>query len=107
MEKDKKISFQKINIDGTKYKTLYTKKYADRKSYVPEDPRLVKAFIPGTIIKISVRRGRKVEEGDDILVLEAMKMQNQIKAQVSGKVKKINVKKGQMVSKNHVMIELE
>lgn len=106
-EEVKKPDFAKLNIDEVKYKTLLTNKYKNRKPYVPADPKLVKAFIPGTIVKINVRRGRKVEEGDDLIVLEAMKMQNQIKAHMAGKIKKVNVKKGQMVPKNFVMIEFE
>jgi biotin carboxyl carrier protein len=106
-EEEKKAEFEKLNIDEVIYETLLTEKFKNRKVYAPANPKLVKSFIPGTILKILVRRGRKVEEGDDLLVLEAMKMQNQIKAPISGKISKINVKKGQMVSKNFVMIEFE
>jgi len=106
-EEEKNPELVKLNIDEVKYDTLLTAKFKNRIPYAPIDPKLVKAFIPGTIVKINVRRGRKVEEGDDLLVLEAMKMQNQIKANISGKIKKINVKKGQMVPKNFVMIEFE
>ena len=105
-DEENKIEFSRINIDGVKYDTLLTKKYDNRKPYKPNNPKLVRAFLPGTIVKINVRRGRKVEEGDNLVVLEAMKMQNRIIAPVDGKVKKINVKKGQIVAKNFVMIEL-
>lgn len=106
-EENNEINLSKVNVDGIFYETLYTKKYANRKAFKPYDPKLIKAFIPGSILKLNVRRGRKVEVGDNLLILEAMKMQNQIKAPIAGKVKKVNVKKGQMVSKNFVMIELE
>ncbi len=106
-DEENKIEFSSINIDGVNYDTLLTKKYANRKPYEPNNPKLVRAFLPGTIIKINVRRGRKVEAGDNLVVLEAMKMQNRILAPIDGKVKKINVKKGQMVAKNFVMIEME
>lgn len=106
-EEENKKEFSKLNVDGVMYTTNLNKSFENRKSYEPYNPKLIKAFIPGSILKLNVRRGRKVEEGDDLLVLEAMKMQNQIKAPIAGKVKKINVKKGQMVSKNFVMIELE
>lgn len=106
-DEENKIEYSELNIDGVKYSTLLTKSFKNRQSFSPYNPKLIKAFIPGSILKLNVRRGRKVEEGDDLLVLEAMKMQNQIKSPIAGKVKKINVKKGQMVSKNFVMIELE
>jgi len=106
-DEENKIEFSSINIDGVKYDTLLTKKFANRKPYEPNNPKLVRAFLPGTIVKINTRRGRKVEEGDDLVILETMKMQNRIIAPCDGKVKKINVKKGQMVTKNFVMIELE
>ena len=106
-EEENKAKFEKLNIDEVTYDTLLTEKFRNRINYAPANPKMVKAFIPGTIVKILVRRGRKVEEGDDLLVLEAMKMQNQITAPMSGKISKINVKKGQMVSKNFVMIEFE
>jgi biotin carboxyl carrier protein len=103
----KKTKYSKLNIDEVKYDTLLTDKYKNRQTYSPANPKLIKAFIPGTIVKISVRKGRNVEEGEDLLVLEAMKMQNQVKSPIAGKIKKVNVKKGQMVPKNFVMIEFE
>lgn len=106
-EEIKELDLVKLNVDGVYYKTHLTKKFAQRKSFTPHDPKLIKAFIPGSILKLNTRRGRKVATGDDLLVLEAMKMQNQIKSPIDGKVKKINVKKGQMVAKDFVMIELE
>ncbi len=96
-----------FELDGVEYKTLLTKKFRNRKKYVKWDPKKVEAQIPGTIVKVLVRRGRKVETGDNLIILEAMKMQSVIQAQADGKVKKIHVKKGQMVSKNQVLIELE
>ena len=107
MEEEKNVEYSRLNVDGVFYDTLFTKKYENKKPFKTHDPKLIKAFIPGSILKLNVRRGRRVEVGDDLLVLEAMKMQNQIKAPIAGKVKKVNVKKGQMVSKNFVMIELE
>lgn len=99
--------FEKLNVDGMEYDTTLTSKFKNRKSYVPANHKLIRAFIPGTIVKVSTKRGRKVEEGDDLLVLDAMKMLNKITAPFDGKIKAVNVKKGQMVSKNFVMIEFE
>jgi biotin carboxyl carrier protein len=96
-----------FELDGVEYKTLLSKKFRNRKKYVKWDPKKVIAQIPGTIVKVLVRRGRKVETGDNLLIIEAMKMQSYVQANVAGKVKKIHVKKGQMVQKDFIMIELE
>jgi biotin carboxyl carrier protein len=106
-EENSKQKFKTLELDGVKYKTTLNKKFLNRKPYAPIDPGRITAFIPGTIKKLFVRRGRKVEEGDRLLILEAMKMQNVILAPFEGKIKAIHVKKNQMVPKGYLMIELE
>lgn len=100
-------NFQTIIIDEVKYKTLFNKKYLIRKSWEPTDPSLLISFIPGIVGKIFVAEGEKLEKGDKILTLEAMKMKNIITAPYSGFIKKINVKEGQAIPKGMVMVELE
>lgn len=95
-----------LDIEGDKYQTLLTKKYLNRKKYIAPDPKQIKAVIPGTVVKVLVRKGRKIEVGESLIIFEAMKMQTHVQANVDGKIKAIHVKKGQMVSKNYVMIEL-
>ena len=58
---------------------------------------VVKAPMPGNILKINVAPGQKVEEGDVLIVLEAMKMENEIVATKSGTVAQIAVSKGAVV----------
>lgn len=53
--------------------------------------------MPGNILKINVTQGQKVNEGDLLIVLEAMKMENEISATKSGTVVQINVTKGAVV----------
>lgn len=67
----------------------------------------IKAPMPGLVLEISVENGQEVLEGDKVLILEAMKMENSIMIHSSAKIKKINVKKGQAVEKGQVLIELE
>ena len=57
----------------------------------------VKSPMPGNILKINVTQGQKVSEGDVLIVLEAMKMENEIVATKSGTVAQITVTKGQVV----------
>lgn len=91
-------------IDNVRYRTTFTKKFAERKPYKAPDPKVIKAFIPGTIVKVHTRRRRKVEQNDELLVLEAMKMRNIILAPMDGVIKEIHVKVGQSVAKNDVLI---
>ena len=58
---------------------------------------VVKAPMPGNILKINVAPGQKVEEGDVLIVLEAMKMENEILAAKSGTVAQVAVSKGAVV----------
>lgn len=67
----------------------------------------VKAPMPGLVLNILVEPGTEVKKGDKLLVLEAMKMENIIKAGGDGKVGKIVVEKGQAVEKNQVLITFE
>ena len=53
--------------------------------------------MPGNILKINITQGQKVNEGDVLIVLEAMKMENEISATKSGTVAQINVTKGAVV----------
>jgi len=65
----------------------------------------VKAPMPGLIIDLKVCDGDQVRSGDPLLILEAMKMENIIKASGDGTVKSVKVKKGESVEKNQVLIE--
>ncbi|NLN73116.1 MAG: biotin/lipoyl-binding protein [Bacteroidales bacterium] len=62
--------------------------------------------MPGTVLDIHVKKGDKIEIGDKLYVLEAMKMKNEVLSPVEGTVKNINVKVGQRVSKNEVILEI-
>ncbi|WP_276368092.1 acetyl-CoA carboxylase biotin carboxyl carrier protein subunit [Chryseolinea sp. H1M3-3] len=65
----------------------------------------VKAPMPGLIIDLRVKEGDIVMPGDALLILEAMKMENMIKASTQSIVKTVRVKKGDSVEKNQVLIE--
>ena len=67
----------------------------------------VKAPMPGLILEILVEEGQKVEKDDSLVILEAMKMENILKAEGEGIIKDIRMKKGDSVEKHQVLIELE
>jgi len=64
----------------------------------------LKAPMPGMVVAIHVTDGQEVQEGDLVVTLEAMKMENTLKAGGSGRVGRIHVKKGQAVEKNEVLV---
>ena len=66
----------------------------------------VKAPLPGTITDIRVQIGQQVNAGDIVLVLEAMKMQNNIEAETTGKVTSILVKQGDAVMEGSVLLTI-
>jgi pyruvate carboxylase subunit B len=106
-ENKKSTRFSSLNIDGVKYKTYLSKKFKSRKKYEDKNPNKILAFIPGTIVDIMIKKGKKVNEGDVLLILEAMKMRNTVVAPHDGTVKRLSVKAGDIVAKNQLMIELE
>lgn len=72
-----------------------------------ETVKELKSPMPGLIRSIYVQVGDEVTDGDKLLSLEAMKMENIIKAPGSAKVKSINVLQGDAVEKNSILIEFE
>jgi biotin carboxyl carrier protein len=67
----------------------------------------LKAPMPGLVVDIRVQEGQEIKKGDIIIVLEAMKMENALKAIADSTVLKISVKKGTAVEKNQVLVMLK
>ena len=67
----------------------------------------ITAPMPGLVLEIAVTDGQEVKEGDKLLILEAMKMENSIMIQTSAIIKKVSVSAGQAVEKGQVLVELE
>lgn len=67
----------------------------------------IKAPMPGLVLEISVNDGQVVNEGDKLLILEAMKMENSIMIQTNAVIRRIAVKSGQAVEKGQLLVELE
>ena len=64
-------------------------------------------LMPGGIIEVNVQAGDTVHEGDVLLVLEAMKMQNEVVAPVSGTVTEVNVRAGDNVDRGTLMVRID
>jgi biotin carboxyl carrier protein len=106
-ENEGKSKCRTLVIDGSKYRTYLNKKYENRKKWEKFNPNKLEAFIPGTIVKVSVKNGQKVKPGEQLVVLDAMKMKNIIFSPIKGVVKSVNVKEGQRVPKGFIMVEVE
>lgn len=72
-----------------------------------ETAPLVSEQIPGHIVDVKVKEGESVKAGDVVLILEAMKMENEIPAPIAGTVKAVHVKAGDKVDMNALLIEIE
>lgn len=107
MESNNKTDFKILNFWERDYKTLFTKKFENRKKYKAVDHLKVYSFIPGNIQKILIKEGQKVYKGDPMLILESMKMMNIIRVPANGKVKKIYISVGDIIPKEHLMLEFE
>lgn len=72
-----------------------------------EEAGAITAIMPGLIVKVLKNEGDRVEAGDVVIILEAMKMQNELHAKQSGKVKQILVKPGESVEMRQVLAVIE
>lgn len=76
-------------------------------SAVPSGAQTIKSPMPGTIIKINVKTGDTVKKGQSLLILEAMKMENDISAPSDGTVASINVAQGVSVNTGDILVSLK
>ena len=98
---------QEFRVEYRRYKTELTEKYKARKPWEPVDESKIVSFIPGTITELYVKEGDHVKEGQELMVLEAMKMKNLVFADRAGKILKMHITKGETVPKAKVRFELE
>ena len=100
-------SLDELVVGGDVYHTHLTNKFRNRTKWTRPDKLMVEAVIPGTIQKILVETGQEVESGDPLLILEAMKMRNEVLSPLAGVIKKIYVSEGEMVSKSFLLMEMD
>jgi biotin carboxyl carrier protein len=99
-----------IKVNGTEYEIEVENEYDQMlinlglKGLVQSKLLEVKAPMPGLVLNVLVEHGQVINKGDNLLVLEAMKMENMIKSITSGKIKEIKCGIGDKVEKNQVLI---
>ncbi|HRZ41980.1 MAG TPA: acetyl-CoA carboxylase biotin carboxyl carrier protein subunit [Bacteroidales bacterium] len=101
---EKKLESLQVGDDS--YDTILTEKYKKRKPYEPVNLKIVKAAIPGVMRKAYVAVGAKVKPGDKLVILEAMKMKNDILAVEGGIVEEICFKIGERVAKDEILVKI-
>lgn len=103
----------RIQYHGSKYKVnVYSQEQNDLSIYmksqsVAEQSKIISSPMPGRIISIAVNEGEEVIEGTELVVVEAMKMQNILRTPQSGIIKKIHVQAGNNVKSGQVLIEFQ
>ncbi len=112
-KKDLKNKTMTLRVDGQQYEVsisepidqLLSSMGMDLKAMQQVEP--VKAPMPGMVLKILVTPGQQIKKGDGLLVLEAMKMENVLKAGTDATVKSVKAVEHTAVEKGAVLIELE
>ena len=100
------LPMESLEIGSNIYTTRLTAKFKNREIWVKPDEKKIEAVIPGNIQRIMAKEGEEVTAGTPLLILEAMKMRNEILAPLTGIVRKIHVSEGEMVPKAHLLIEM-
>jgi biotin carboxyl carrier protein len=102
-----------VSIDGKSFETMIRTSLQEMAAKVIEQKSSAshkinaKAPMPGMILKIKKAKGDDVVQGESVIILEAMKMENDLRAQASGKIKDINVKEGMAVEKGTILFSIE
>ena len=93
-----------VEVEGDTSQTITKPKRSGKKR---KKSGTVSSSIPGKVITVEVEVGQEVAEGDVVLILEAMKMQNEVAAPISGKITEINCKSGENIEANLPLVVIE
>ncbi len=102
-----------VSLEGYTYETLVRTALQERATKVIEQQgsahhlREIKAPMPGMILKIKKKPGEKINLGESIIILEAMKMENDIKSPVSGVIKDVYISEGTAVEKGAKLFSID
>jgi len=86
--------------------SMQRKKYLD-KGKTKSDKELILSPMPGKIVEVLVKEGADVTKGEPVIILEAMKMQNELQSPVDGKVISVNARADTNVNKDEVLLEIK
>jgi biotin carboxyl carrier protein len=63
--------------------------------------------MPGMVVKVEVREGDSIKKGEGLVILEAMKMENELKAPVNGRISSVHVQRGAAVEKGEKLVTIQ
>lgn len=101
------IAIEEITADEAKKASAAAPAASAPSAPVSAGATTVNAPMPGTILSVNVSAGATVKEGDVLMILEAMKMENEIMAPKSGKIASVNVSKSSSVKTGDVLCVIE
>ena len=99
-----------VQVDGASYSIAMhdPRRWSrGRGALAREGRQQITAPMPGKIVRVLVQPGQRVEAGQGLIVVEAMKMQNEIKCQSAGTVEKLLVREGQAVTAGETLLIIE
>jgi len=107
VERGKASVISTSEIDSKETKVASETPKSEKMVQATSSVKVLRAPMPGTVLDIKVTQGTRVKEGDIVIILEAMKMENEITATSSGVVSQILVTKGQVVDTNDKLVLIE
>jgi biotin carboxyl carrier protein len=100
-----------VYLDQREYRVGVTRggKQADKTALIQHTvgQEIISAPMPGMVVDLKIAKGQSVEMGTPLLILEAMKMENELRSPVNGRVKEIHAQPGKKVEKGEKLIVLE
>lgn len=110
---NEKRNFYTVMVSGLQYTVKVQDERSRRLALVdrslrpPEGELLIKAPIPGLVVKVPVEVGQEVAEGETLIILEAMKMENELRAPRRGVVSEVRVAAGDQVALGQMMLAIK
>ena len=106
LSEERRVKSEESNSSSSSSATNASSATATQPAAAAASGKPVVAPLPGTINEIKVKVGDKVNAGDTVVILEAMKMQNNIEAETSGTITSINVNKGDAVMEGDTLVTI-
>jgi biotin carboxyl carrier protein len=110
IENDTAVKTLRFRINSNKYLVTLTDEYDKLLHKLGFDKALtqkisdIKAPMPGLVLNVLAKEGDEIIKGDNLIILEAMKMENIIKSPIDGTIKNIKIQQGDKLEKNQIMI---
>ena len=103
---DLSVGGETVRVDAAKSgRTIYS--VIEQARTASEGPQTVESEMPGKVVKVHLAAGSEVREGQGVLVVEAMKMENEIRSPIDGVVKELPVTEGQTVETGELLFVVE